>query len=395
MKLIDYIEKINEKVRNGENFEELETNFCKKCFELYDGVEGDKEELIKIAKQELVDYDLIKDKAYKYALYHLGFNHDKWLQTYVWNKKIKTNLETQKDILPTPRNLLFLKLMNEENDENIINLIENFDDKVDLKKYVFDFVIVYFPKQKNYLIDSLRKKIDLYLEHQKEQKKFKTIEKKLNSIPKEQEKYESSKFKIEEFINGNYPNKEQCCKAQKITIKEFDELVDLAKKYDLDTYQKYENKIDSIKKQNYVKLINTIKLMIDYINNGIKDEDDIIRTFDLIDYYLFINIDFDTIGNIIKDMKLSAQELKNLRTFIAKNKKNIQDRPDELKKILDPSSVQIISNRVIELEEKQSVISYLKEHHIAKNQVTYNMVLRRYLNGMSLDNRNNKNSFKK
>ena len=66
--------------------------------------------------------------------------------------------------------------------------------------------------------------------------------------------------------------------------------------------------------------------MINYLKNGIKDDDgNKVRDFDIIDYYLLIKLDFETILQVINKVGLTNDELRILRTFIAKNKNNIKD----------------------------------------------------------------------
>ena len=127
-------------------------------------------------------------------------------------------------------------------------------------------------------------------------------------------------------------------------------------------------------------MLELTKQMIYYLENGIEDEFGIVRPFDIIDYHLYIGINYETFRKMIHNKYLKTQELKTLRQFFDKNKGGINHKIIEFKQILDPKSVKIISGIRIEQETKELVLKFLQENNIPVNNITYNTAIRRYLN---------------
>lgn len=381
MKLKDYIKALS---RNPYDLE-LKEKFHRRCYELYDSVNGDVRKIVEIGHEEGASYNTIIRNARKYYKMNIEVleNAKTWEEKYIVPKF--------ENFRGSPVNLLYFKLMNEEEPEKIIELIENSGLYTNyFKQYVFDFVIVYYPEQKDYLIDDIRRKIDIYTEYKKDNKqKIKEEEKRINDA-KESEYNKSfyliNKDILENFIIGDYESKKQYCYMNNIDIKTFDEIVRLAEIFDSAKYKQYKEIIFDNSKKRFGIIISSIKKMVDYLKNGIKDENNVVRDFDIIDYYLLIRLDFDVILTAAKEINLSANDFRLLRTFMAKNKNNIKDRSNDVHQILNPNNKQMIGGRVIELEEKEFILNFLKKNKIPKNSGTYNIAMRRYLkNNLPID----------
>ncbi len=176
-----------------------------------------------------------------------------------------------------------------------------------------------------------------------------------------------------------------------------DKIIELSEKYDIDNYIKYKDKIDKQRNRRFAIIIGMIYKLVDYLKNGIKCDEDSIRQFDIIDYYLFTKLDFDFLLSTINEfgVKLSVDDYRILKTFFAKNKKATKDNFKDIAKILNSDSIQMVGNRIILLEEKQLIVKYLKDNKIPQNVTTYNLCLRRYLDGKIIINTKNDERVKK
>ena len=375
MKLIDFSKALSYKSANAN---ELREEYHKRCYELFDSVNGDDKELIKISNEEGISAKTIRTYAKKY--------YDEYIEKETgktWQKKYY--FKTKHIVWDSPNILLLLKLREEERPEVITELIkESGLDASALKGYVTNFVVTHFPDEKDYLCDSLKRKLDIFLDIVKDEKKKERQqqkeEKKQEYLEVDKEPFEKEKFLLENFIVGNYENKQQYCYICNINMKYFDKLIERAKIHDINLFNQYKEVIDNDSKRRFAIVANSIRSLVSYIKNGIKVDDNDVRDFDIIDYYLLIKLKFETILAVIKDVDLTNEELKILKTFITKNKDNIKDKSNEVHQILNTNNKQIIGGRVIELAEKELILNFLKKNNIPKNRGTYNIALRRYLN---------------
>ena len=209
-------------------------------------------------------------------------------------------------------------------------------------------------------------------------------EKKYQEEIHNKEVYEELKYIVELFINSKNLSKKEFCKINDIDIQTFDLAIELCKQYNSEIYDKYQKIIQSQQQKRYIIIMQTIKKIVNKIKNGVECENNTIRNFDLIDYYSITTLDFEQILRIIKDSKeISADELRSLRTFIAKNKNYTKNKEHEVKNFLD---AKIIINNLEIIEEKEKVINFLRKNKIPLNYATCNIALRRYLNNtLSLD----------
>ena len=128
--------------------------------------------------------------------------------------------------------------------------------RVDLKNGVFDFVISYFPNDKEFLVESLRKKIDIYIEFNNQKNK---LQKQKNVEKKEKQQYEELKYILDLFIEGEYENKQEFCEINMIDINKLDLIIKLTKKYNIDRYKEYVEKIENKQKQRFVSITENIR----------------------------------------------------------------------------------------------------------------------------------------
>ena len=145
-----------------------------------------------------------------------------------------------------------------------------------LKEYIVCFSVVNFPREKDFLIQDLKRKINFYTTKQKELEKIKLEEQK-KELEKEKEDlelqiYKKNKILIELFIKSNYENKYDFCNSNFIDIKDFENIVEYCKKYDKDTYNQYEAAIAEQRQKKFNKKLSLTKTLIYYLQNGIKNE---------------------------------------------------------------------------------------------------------------------------
>ena len=388
MRLIDYRNEIRDLKRRKKTCEELKETYYRKCFEFFDLANGDRDKLNEISKQQGIAVITICEYAYLYASKNLCYTKEDLDSIYGYSLNLENIKDMKRDVFPTDINNLFLDLMVEENEEKIIELIKNRygnSYSCNLKLRVSNFVIAYFPSKKDYLIDSLRKKIDIYRDYIKEQNDLILEEERKEELKnkelEEQRFYNDTKIFLESFIAGDFANKLEFCQKNNLKMEILDKIIELSEKYDPKNCQKYKDKIDNQRNRRFAIIIGLIYKIINYLKNGIEYIDGSIKSFDIIDYYLLTKLDFDFLLKTINEfnVKLSIDEYKILKTFFAKNKNATKDNFKDIAKILNPDSIQIVGNRTILIEEKQLIVKYLKDNKIPQNIVTYNLCLRRYL----------------
>jgi len=398
MKLYEYSFKVKRFKQNEKEVEYLRKEYYKRCFELFDSVLGDREKLAQIAKEEQIGIGTISQHAWEYATYELGYSQKEWNQKYLKKDVLDPKVKQRQPMNRTKTNLCLLELKNEEQPEKIIQLIEEHGNLSLLKESVVSFSVVNFPEEKDTLIEDLRRKIKIYTTKRKETIKAKKEELK-NEIKKEKENlemqfYEKNKTLIELVVKGDYESKSDFCTLNHVDINDLENLIEYSKKYDKDTYNQYQTIIAEQRSNRFNKILELVKQLIYYLENGIEDEFGVVRPFDIIDYHLYIGISYEMLRKIIRDNLLTPAELKILRPFFKKNKSGFYHNHNEIKQILDPTSIKIISGIKIEQETKELVLEFFKENKIPGNNVTYNLAIRRYLNNTLQINEKEKNKIK-
>ena len=380
MRLVDYVNLIRKTPDN----KELKLAFHQACYEIYDRVNGDYKELMKISELEGLGAVTIRKYAVTYMKVVLNMSEEEQYDKYVYPKIMEAKRD--KKIRPTPTNQLLLKLVEERDQERIVQLISESKLYVgDIKSRISGFVYSYFPDVSDYLVDDLKKKVNIFIERDKKIRRDQALIWKEKSeqekFEREKEIYAQDKKILEDFIYGDYGTKEVYCQINCIPVREFDKIRDMAKKYDLETYQKYREKIDKLQSQRWNIIVDEIKKMLYFMEKGIEVDDNQMRPFDIIDYYEITKINFEELSVICKYGNLSSEELRTLKIFMNKNKNNVRNNIGDVSQFLNPNSVHIVAGKVVELETKQKVVEFLKKKQIPQNQGTCLIALRRYLNG--------------
>lgn len=291
---------------------------------------------------------------------------------------------------------LFEVLRKEDNPDKIIEILKQYDNQLSgLKSTAYDYVITYRPWEKDFLIDSLREKIDIYLDYKKQQR---NEQKQEDKIQKEQELLPVAVNIINQFINDNI-NKTAFCQKNNIDLKLFDDCVNLLNEYNKELYLKYKEKINEQQSNRYAIISENIKRIAECIKTGIVEENNVVRDFDILDYYSMTKLSFEELEKLSKPI-LNNDELRCIKTFITKNKNIKPLGPKGIEEIMSQKNIigvekddrgNIIegTGREITTEEKQQIINYLNQNSIPLNTKTYRVALRRYIDNKLFENEEN------
>lgn len=368
------------------------------CYEYCESVEWDNEKIKHLAIQLDKTIPTIRRYAKTYAIDQLKMRQD------ALNEKIQqfaVSRSKQKRLSKgelSKYNVLFSKLCVEDNPKKIIELIETADVvKTALKDCVSNFATKYYSDNQEEIICDLRQKIDIYLNYCKERNRLKLEEVLKNKTAQKKEQIVKSYLSkaqgyIKKFLEGDSLTKKEFCKKVRISVSDFDFLIEVSKKYDEELYKRYIQKISFQTNQGYLQFASQLKMVISLIKNGIVDENGNVRKLDLLDYYLILQSDNDTIYEIGQAV-LTNQEMFLLRKFVGANSKNIVSYDSiEIKKLLN-EQVEINcqkdtkgfpvpgTGRIVAPEEKQFILGFLINNKVPLNNKTYNIAFKRYLSG--------------
>lgn len=194
---------------------------------------------------------------------------------------------------------------------------------------------------------------------------------------------------IQDFVNSPLNRKEFC---QKNHITNLSEYVSVVKKIDNDLYNKYQDKINTI---NYA-ISNESKVMslelLNYLKNGINE-----KSFDIIDYYLYINCSLKEIARATNYLWTTHKILRNDLNLIQDFLYNIGYRSytrninspsafDEIdfNSIMSEQNIFLINGeeRIITCEEKQNIYNYLVINEIPATRKAYRTCINRLITGI-------------
>ena len=178
-----------------------------------------------------------------------------------------------------------------------------------------------------------------------------------------------------EYMNSDYDNRIGFCTDRNIDLAYFDKLLGVVEKYDYDLYDEYKIFVKEKRHKQIKDVVGNFKTIVNGIANGV-EENGKVRSYDLLDYSLATNLNFEDFQTLCREANLRGDKLRKVRAFVAKNM-NVGSK--KTKTVLDEKL--IIGNKEISMEEKEYVLSYLKLHHVAFNEKVYMLALRRYLNG--------------
>lgn len=268
-----------------------------------------------------------------------------------------------------------------------------------LRRRVFDYIILntegLTPTEKDDLEKKILDKINLYSSYanqEKQKNKEKEAQKRiLQLLP-------TAKETILDFIHSEMTIKEYC-KNHLLSEQDFKLYASIIKTYDSTTYALYTSQAETNQRKFFFQATNSIKSILPYIKNGVKINNTTTRSFDILDYYLLTKLPIKSTGRYINYMKEKAMiehnEYRDLKSFLSKNKnqsnldiKQAMNAKIEVNTQKDKKGYPIAgSGRIINNEEKQKVIDYLKHNDIPLTNQLYNLALRRYIEGtLSLEN---------
>lgn len=193
--------------------------------------------------------------------------------------------------------------------------------------------------------------------------------------------FPSAKELIERLIASN-KSKEEYCRLHGINLKDVNNALNIIKQCNEAMYNFYIKHIEKIELDES-KYNATLALMMEKrIESGIEEED-YIRNFDIIDYYMITKTNPRYFArSALKSLKSESQII-NLRILLAKYyNSSIQEIPfnEELELSL-PNSILIDKTpRLITREEKQGFINYLKRNKIPVTDYTYKTMKIRFTN---------------
>ena len=204
---------------------------------------------------------------------------------------------------------------------------------------------------------------------------------------------------ISSFVSSDTYDVAKYCHQSKIDINTFNLYLNIVKENNDNLYNQYVYKCTTIKHRNFIFMLSIAKTLINYLKNGIKENENT-REFNLLDYYLLTNINQNTMLDFLNKYEKDDAYLFN--QFIEKYKdsklltpidiKNILNEKDYIYNYIDKDNDFILNNEITK-DDKLIVLDYLKEHNIPLLDVMYKIALKKYLNEKLI--LNNENSSKK
>ena len=280
--------------------------------------------------------------------------------------------------------VFYQRLYEAKKESDIINVIDNSIQKVKRDR-VYDFVVKYHHSNYEKAEKNIRSKFDIYDAYQ-ERKRKEQLEKK----KKEKKTFmiAEASFIIKDYIDSNYENIDDYCLNKDLAVKKFKNILSFMKLEDKELYNLYEQKVLSVKQNNYRNMASICKKIMDGINNGIL-ENGAIRSFDLLDYYHITNCDRTTILKILKEV--SPKDVKIFGAFLRRYQNSILLNESQVEEILNSKQtigIEFDKNNnpilgtgyIVTQEEKEIVLNYLREQNIPLYDDVYNIALKKYLN---------------
>ncbi len=246
-------------------------------------------------------------------------------------------------------------------------MVEDYNiDLISLRKECFDYLVVTYPKIGSLEFEEklieLRRKVDLI---------YDVISK--ERLLDDKHYYFDSYTLVEEYLELGY-SIDEFINHKNITLQVFFDALRDVKKISRKLYNKFMeyNNIDNL--DLYLLLIINIKEVVKDIKLGINK-----RRFELFDYFKLLDNDYTDYNRCLSVSYkiLDKYDYKVLETFI-NNYKNISI-VDEEDRIL---SMRVYENdRVINNNEKITIINIMKVHGVPVTRKLFNQALIRYLNG--------------
>ena len=270
-----------------------------------------------------------------------------------------------------------LSIIENTNDYNLLKEIVrnniNSLTKINISTYIYTYKAFLSNKEKIALAELLTNKINNIKDKIINDEKMRKQQVKETNLISE---YTNIDFSL--FLLPDIKNIDEFCDMFHISRYEFDKYLTVLEKDNNKLYLKIKDKLNNLKKQRYAVLNNKVSFIVDSIINGIKKEDDSIREFEILDYFLNTKLDFKDFINIYNDK--DSNTLKALKTFFAKNKLTSKIN---INQELSGKTIFMINNNPYEVtkEEKLKVINFLKDKEIPLYTKLYKQALKRYVNG--------------
>ena len=374
---------------------EMKKKYYQTCYEEYKKVDWFTERLEKLAKQNEIPVQQLKDNAAIYACQYLHqtkeehrfniYSHNGQNQKYGQRPDSKYNVLLQ-TLLHIP----------EENKQEIIEIIDKTGiHTTPLKARIGTFVVGYYPNEKEKIEQILRTKIDIYVNYKNQLRK---TEEELARKKRQQQSFEvqfpRAQYYIQEFLKQEFENKSEFLKQVEpsITEREFDNLVKIVQTFDPELFKDYKQKTLRIRDLHYARVLKNAMDVFQLIKSGIPESEKEFREFDIIDYYLISNYPIQKFISLLKEV-LPKEELKILYNFYNKNQSSDLIDQNLEKRVLTEeksylTSVQnqdgTISQMKITLssEEKTTILEFMSKNKLPNSYKVYATAVNRYLKGM-------------
>lgn len=288
---------------------------------------------------------------------------------------------------------IFDNLLNVQTLDEIISIINFHDVNLHSLRYgVFDYVIVYHNGNME-IREQLKLKIKMYTDYILETRR----EQKQKEFEEEKNKQELEKLSIAISVVTEFINDFECrtigefCQKNNINKEIFEGYITIIKEREPNLYNIYNKKIIDMNKQRYSIIITQIKKIVEGLKYGV-EENCVKHAFDIIDYYSITKISLEKILELSKEILLS-NEYNILRRFVNENINNQKNIPSIKSQIMsekviikyekDKRGQPILgTEEIFSNEEKEKLFDYLNEKKIPINLKTYNIVYRRYRDGI-------------
>lgn len=269
-----------------------------------------------------------------------------------------------------------------------------------LREYLHDFLVVYHKHDYDEyykILDNNFKEYQQYIKECAESKNKKEYEKYINDVLPSASKLiemfiESECDSIKEFIVKYKLDDNSKLTGQQM----FDECLLLVKENNEELYKKYQQKMENKRNQNYAILLEKVKNVVGLFLSGI-DDNGVIRSFDIIDYFQNCKLDLNTFCRIVRDMyskkMISINDYKSIVKFMKSNEHadfsiynsidTIMDEKQEINCRKDKDGFPIPNTgEVVSDDLKNELINYLNDNNIPVNYKTYRALLNRYSMGL-------------
>lgn len=345
---------------------------------------------LKYDSKEIYDYCIDNNKDYKkvrtnakiFCIKKTGLTEDEYkLYIHSQNQYYRDNYQDA---------ILILYKILESNDNDEITKCVNTLVQQNLITYNYfeNGLLHSFAKNHPYpnstkIINVLSEKIKKAIEPMKEEEKAIKKEERKNIFQEKRNEKDKSLLDIArkitiDFLNSGLSKKDYCI-LYNVDIKLFDKYIEVIEKLDRDLYDKYNEYISAIMSENYKKILIKLNSIIKFIKNGVQINKTEQRKFDLIDYYLITSIELDKMKQIAQK-SLNSDDYKTFVSFVRKNSSVGLKNTNAIGNYY--STLTKIGDREISLEEKKSLIDYLKKNNIPINTLTISLIQKRYINGL-------------